>query len=153
MKVITTTQKKVQLSVLATVLGLGLALGVASAAQAQPNNSALGHSGTLSLFAGKHHQRPSQPVHRGHGRHHSGPAIQRHSRPGHMSPQARTADWYARTAVSQSHTAWRVGCANSHPRWSTSYQEHFRWAYGRSAHQMQREIERRDHSLGRCLAH
>lgn len=130
---------------LATVtLLLGLALGSSLDVHAQHNPGAFGRDAVVVNAAGPSHHRHGPPVHRGHGH--------RQARPPQMNAQARLADWYARTAVSQSHTAWRFGCANSHPRWSTSYQDHYDWAYRQSANQAQREIERRDLTISHCLA-
>lgn len=71
----------------------------------------------------------------------------------HSPPRSRDnlAAWYARRAVAQSRTAWRYGCARSHPRWSTSYQEHYRWALRQNVVRVEREIERRERTLASCL--
>jgi len=61
------------------------------------------------------------------------------------------AAWYARTAVSQSRAAHRYRCAGSHPRWSASYREHYRWAVRQKSGKLYREVERRERVLNRCL--
>jgi hypothetical protein len=92
-----------------------------------------------------------------HHRHRHGPPP--HARSNHRSvrpdprrEQARMANWYASQAVAQAREGWRLGCARNHPRWSTSYQEHYRWAYGATRQQVMREIERRDRTLAQCWA-
>lgn len=81
---------------------------------------------------------------------------ERHGDRGSRHAQSRSRDhlaaWYARTAVAQSRQAWRYGCARSHPRWSTSYREHYRWALRNSVGRVEREIERRERTLASCLA-
>lgn len=131
---------------------LGLVLGVSLDAQARPTSGSPGHAGVVVQAAGHPHHRGGPPAHRFAPQHHSHGAIPRGSRSLSVSPQSRLADWYARTAVRQSHTAWRFGCANSHPRWSTSYHDHYRWAYSQSANRAQREIERRERTIAQCLA-
>lgn len=127
------------------LLGLVLVFGFNLDAQAQPILSTQGTAGVAVSLA-------EPPLHRGSRHHRSSAPIHRGGRRGNVSPQARMADWYARTAVSQSHTAWSFGCAYAHPRWSTSYQEHYQWAYRQPFHHAQREIERRERTLARCLA-
>lgn len=138
-------------TVIVTML-LALTLGLGVDAHAQHKTGVLNHNGKVVSTAGFQHHRPAPPVHRGPPHRHSSAVIHRGSRSAHSSPQARMADWYARTAISQSHTAWRFGCAYSHPRWSTSYNDHYHWAYHQPFHLAQREIERREHTLARCLA-
>ena len=74
-------------------------------------------------------------------------------RPDPHREQARMADWYASRAVAQAREGWRLGCARNHPRWSTSYHEHYQWAYKTPRHRVMREIEQRDRILARCWAY
>jgi hypothetical protein len=60
------------------------------------------------------------------------------------------AAWYARKAVRQAHVARRFDCASSHPRWSTSYLEHFRWAVQQKPRKLHRELQRRERKLSHC---
>ena len=76
----------------------------------------------------------------------------RDSRQSPLRSRDYLAVWYARTAVAQSRKAWRYGCARSHPRWSTSYREHHRWALRQNLARVEREIERRERTLASCLA-
>ncbi len=105
----------------------------------------------------KSHDRPSTGVSAPLYRHASPPLhYQRHGerRSRHSAPRGRDqlAAWYARTAVAQSRKAWRYGCASSHPRWSSSYQEHYRWALRQHVSRVEREMERRERALVSCLA-
>jgi len=143
---------QIQFQIVVITLLLALTLGVSMDAFGQHKTSVVGHGGHVVSAAGLQHHRHGPPAHRGPSHHQSRTVLRRASRATHASPKARKADWYARTAVSQSHTAWRFGCAHSHPRWSTSYQDHYQWAYGQSLHRAQREIERRERTLARCLA-
>ncbi len=98
--------------------------------------------------------RPGSPpqIHHRH-RHRPPPHARAHDRSFRPDPrreQARMASWYASRAMAQAREGWRLGCARNHPRWSTSYQGHYRWAYGATHRQAVREIERRDQALARC---
>ncbi|MGY6553391.1 MAG: hypothetical protein ACXIUM_02600 [Wenzhouxiangella sp.] len=144
---------KAQSKLMLAVAGSLLALGLSVQAQAQAVRGASGHAGPAPELITVHHvHRPGASPHGSVPPHRSATVIHRSPRMAHASPQARMADRYARTAVSQAHTAWQFGCAQSHPRWSTAFHDHFQWAYGRSLHETQREIERRERVLARCVA-
>lgn len=129
---------------------IAASLLLAQPAEAQKRDTTV----TISSFAvaGPPHSRPSL-IQRGqshrHGAYHAQRPYRSH-RHTVRNEQARRAEWYASTALAQVTHARRIGCASRHPRWSTSYQDHYNWAYTSSRDQIMREIERRDHQLASC---
>ena len=62
------------------------------------------------------------------------------------------ARWYADTALAQVGESNRFGCrlSSSSGRWSRSWQAHYRWALGRSRHELLSEVRKRDRTLEDC---
>ncbi len=59
---------------------------------------------------------------------------------------------YAAQATAQAHSARRLGCRVSGPRWTRDWNDHFHWALDRQPKRLQREIDRRDRHLYECQA-
>jgi len=66
--------------------------------------------------------------------------------------KAQKARRYANQASAQVHSAWRLGCRVSGPRWSRDWDDHFRWALHAHPRKLHREIERRERHLQECRA-
>ena len=149
-----------------TLIGLSTALILTSAALAEPASAQVRERvievSTVTVSGPPTPRqapffRPGPPP-KIQSRHRHGPppharAPHRTVRPDPHREQARMANWYARQAVAQAREGRRLGCASDHPRWSTSFQGHYRWAYGATRQQAIREIERRDQALARCWAY
>jgi hypothetical protein len=140
---------KTILTLLVPVVAASLLLVHPAEAQTRESTAKIS---SFTMVSGPPHNRHST-VHRGHPSHrgaYHAPRSHRSHRHERRNEQARMADWYASTTLSQVNFARRVGCANSHPRWSTSYQDHYHWAYANGRNQAMREIENRDRALASC---
>jgi hypothetical protein len=135
-----------------TLISLVVPLLVGSLAMVEPVSAQVRESSvSVSTFTvyGPPGPRHAPPYYRGPALRH-GPRHYHPARHGHAHSQARLASWYASTAVAQARQGWRYGCANNHPRWSTSYRDHYHWAAGANRKQVMREVDRRDAMLARC---
>ncbi|MFU8833074.1 MAG: hypothetical protein ACNA7J_13110 [Wenzhouxiangella sp.] len=134
---------------LVTVIAASLLL--AQPAEAQKRDTIVTIS-SFSVVGPPPHARRSQ-IHHGQPARHGAYQAQRPYRSNRHAvrdEQTRMAEWYASTTMAQVTHARRVGCAGSHPRWSTSYQDHYNWAYTSSRNQIMREVDRRDRQLASC---
>jgi hypothetical protein len=118
---------------------------IATPALAAPDHRS-GHRGVV--VAGSSHPSGDR-----HGRSHYDRSWDRHDHhPGHGSRRVEQARRYASQATAQAHSAWRLGCDRSHPRWSRNWEDHYYWALEASPRQLRHELNRRDDRLHECRA-
>jgi len=89
-----------------------------------------------------------EPVRAAHGHRDHGAAYRRHDREyrnyrDYSDYRTHRAGEYASRAIEQVQAARRLGFYPDHPRWSPSYERHYRWALRADPRQLQREQYRR----------
>ena len=97
----------------------------------------------------REHLREAQYDHpryeRGYERHRHG--HRQHRRSDWHAEQRDRAHRYALRAVEQAREARWYGYDFNHPRWSTNYRRHFRWALDASRKELRRELRKRERRL------
>ncbi|MDT8449546.1 MAG: hypothetical protein RQ847_05165 [Wenzhouxiangellaceae bacterium] len=73
--------------------------------------------------------------------------------PRHHDHRHHGAHLYAEKAVRQAREARRLGYYSDHPRWSMSFERHFRWALETSTRRLEREEYRRARKLRELRAY